>query len=136
MKKKTTKELRNFGLVMAGAFAVLGAISYWRNSLPDNESTIWPYMFGLAGFFLVFGLIFPRVLTPIEWFWMKLAFVLSIIVTHILVTLTFYIVITPVGLLMRLFGNDPLRLKFAKKEDSYWVKVEDDGPHTRFDKPY
>ncbi len=130
MMKKSAGELRKFGLVTAAALTVLGAIFLWR-----HESA-WPYLFGVAGFFLLSGLVIPRILAPIEWLWMKIAHVIGIMMTYVLLTLTYYIVITPVGLIMRLVGNDPLKRKFEPEADSYWVKVDPEGPTGRPEKPY
>lgn len=127
---KTKKELRSFGYVMAGAFAIIGAIVWWK----DGWAT--PYVFGVAGFFLFTGLVIPQVLRPLEWAWMKLAVILSFVMTRVILTLAFFLMITPFGLVMRLFGKDLLSLKFDKSKDSYWVPVESDGPGTRFTKPY
>jgi hypothetical protein len=128
--KKSTTELRKFGLIMAAAFAVIGGLFLWRHV------SAWPYLFGVGGFFLICGIIVPRILAPIEWLWMKLAHAMGIVMTYILLTLTYYIVITPVGLLMRIFGNDPMKRKFDTNNDSYWVKVDPDGPTGRPEKPY
>ena len=127
---KTNKELREFGLVMAAAFLVIGALFLWR------EKAVWPYLFGLSGFFLAFGLIFPRALGPIEWAWMKLAHVLGTVMTVVLLTLTFYLVITPLGLVARLFGKDSLAVRPKSARATYWIRVERDGPASRPDKPY
>jgi hypothetical protein len=122
--------LRKFGITMCAALAVLGGLMLWR----DRAS--WPYLFGVSAFFLLFGVLLPRALAPIEWAWMKLAHYLGIVMTHVLLTLTFYLMITPLGLLMRLFRKDPLELRFDRSAKSYWAPVEPDGPCSRPDKPY
>jgi len=130
MFKKSSQELRKFGITMAIAFTVFGSIFWWR----DNH--LWQYLYGIGGFFLVFGLILPKVLAPIEWAWMKAAHAMGIVMTYILLTLTYVIVITPIGLLMRIFGKDPLKRKFDPQTASYWVTVDPEGPASRPDKPY
>ena len=129
-KKKSAKELRKFGLVMTVPLVIIGALLIWKGRPAA------PYFLGAAGFFFITGLLIPKVLTPIEIAWMALAKVLSIVVTNILLTLTFFLVITPIGLLMRLLGKDLLKLKFPGNLKSYWIKVEADGPGSRPDKPY
>jgi hypothetical protein len=130
MFKKTSIELRKFGLVMACAFTVFGGLFLWR------AKPVWPYLFGLAAFFLVFGLLFPRVLAPIEWLWMKMAYYLGQVMTRVILSFTFYLIVTPIGLAMRIFGKDPLSRKFDGNADSYWVPVDPDGPTSRPNKPY
>jgi predicted anti-sigma-YlaC factor YlaD len=128
--KKTKRELRKFGLTMAVAFAVFGGLFLWR------AKPVWPYFFGIAGFFLIFGLLFPNLLAPIEWAWMKMAHLLGQVMTRLILTLTFYLVITPLGLIMKLSGKDPLHRQFDRSASTYWVPVDPDGPTSRPDKPY
>ena len=104
--KKTSGELRKFGITMAIAFGVIGGLFYWR------EVEAWTWLAGIAAAFLIFGLVLPKTLWPIEWAWMKLAHYLSIVMTYVLLTLTFFLVILPMGLLMRILGKDLLSLKF------------------------
>ena len=129
-KKKTNKELRIFGLTMTIAFAVLGLIFIWR------DFTGWIVLFCISGFFLLTGLALPFILRPIEWLWMKVAHVIGIVMTYVLLTLTYYFIITPIGLLMRLFGRDPMKRKFDKNAGSYWSDVDPEGPTNRPEKPY
>jgi hypothetical protein len=129
-KKKTNKDLRIFGLTMTVAFAVLGLIFIWRD-FPG-----WIVLFCISGFFLLTGLALPIILRPIEWLWMKIAHVIGIVMTYVLLTLTYYIIITPIGLLMRLFGHDPMKRKFDKNAESYWSDVDPEGPTSRPEKPY
>ncbi len=129
--KPSNTDLRKFGAVMAVGFAIIAAITFWRGHEPA-----WQILAGISGFFLVFGLILPRVLRPIEWVWMKFAHVLGIVMTYVIVTLTFFLVMTPMGLMLRLFGKDLLSLKLNKSAASYWLKVDPEGPSSRPDKPY
>ena len=128
--KKSTRELRKFGLTMAACFAVISFIFFWRQKAPG------PYLASLAMLFLLAALVAPSVLGPIERMWMKLARVLSVASTFILITLAFYIVVTPTGLLIRLFGKDPMKRRFDRVAESYWIPVEIDGPCSRPDKPF
>ena len=124
------KKLARFGLVMAGAFAIVSLLLALRGS------AAWPYTAGLAGFFLLAGLLAPAVLRPVERIWMKFAAVLGFVMTNVLLTLVFFVGVTITGLVMRLFGKDPLGLGFEKDRESYWHEVEPDGPCSRPDKPY
>jgi hypothetical protein len=127
---KSTRELRKFGLVMTGAFSVLGGLLVWRGR------SAGPYVLSLAGFFLIAGLLFPRLLGPIERAWMAFGRRMSVVMTFVVLTLSFYLVITPFGLLLRLLGKELLDLKFNSGLKSYWVPVEPDGPSSRPDRPY
>jgi hypothetical protein len=128
--KETSRELRKFGITMACAFAIFGGLFLWR------AKPVWPYLFVLAGFFLICGLLLPRVLAPIEWAWMKFASFIGQIMTRVILSITFYLVVTPIGLMMKMFGKNSLNRKFDKTAKSYWVPVDPDGPTSRPDKPY
>jgi hypothetical protein len=133
MKKdapKTARELRNFALVMTVGLGIIGGLLLWK------ERAAAPYFLGVAAGFLISGLLFPKVLRPLEWAWMKLALLLGVIMTFIILNLTFFLVITPIGLVMRLFGKRPLPLGFDSERSSFWEPVEADGPWGRPDKPY
>lgn len=127
---KSPGELRKFGLVMSGALAAVTLLLLFR-SKPS-----WPWTGGASLVFLFTGLFLPRILTPVEKYWMLFAGVLGFIMTNVLLTLVFFLGVLPTGLLMRLFGKDPLRKGFDRSLDSYWIDVTEDGPGGRPEKPY
>jgi len=111
-------ELRKFGLTVGTAFAVFGAISWWRgHELPPR--VLWT----LAGLLIVPGLIAPSILGPVQRGWMAFAMVLGHINTRIILTVLYYLVMTPVGLIMRLF-RDPLDRSLKDTRDSQWIRRE------------
>ncbi len=130
MSVKSARELRKFGLVLGAAFAVFSLV------LVVRSSDIWGVTASLSGLLIVTGILFPTLLRPLEWFWMKLALVMGFVVTNVLLTLVFLIGVIPTGLLMRMLGKDPLRLKPDGKKNTYWRDIEPDGPCSRPDKPY
>ena len=127
---KTKRELRRFGLVMTAPLLIIGCVLIWRGR------EVGPYFVGLAVLFLLAALSFPTVLRPVERVWMALARVLSVIMTYVILAVTFFLVITPMGLILRILGKDLLQKKFESKKSSYWIPVEPDGPCSRHDKPY
>lgn len=129
-KESETQRLRKFGLVMAIALALLGGFLLWRHR-PAG-----PYLLYAGATFFLAAVAMPSFLAPLEKAWMALAKVLQTLVTGVILVLTFFLVITPMGLLLRLTGKDLLGMKADPKMDSYWVPVEPDGPQTRPDKPY
>jgi hypothetical protein len=128
--KKSSSELRKFGFTMAVPLLIIGGLMLWR------EREAWTYLIGLSAAFALFAIILPRALAPLEWAWMRLAHYMSIVMTYVILTLTFVLVITPTGILMRLFGKDPMERKFDSDQKSYWIRVPDDGPATRHNKPF
>ena len=132
LKKQQTdaQRLRKFGIVMAVTFAVLASLLLWR------ERPAGPYLLYVSATSLVVSLILPLVLAPIERVWMALALVLQVVMTTLILTLTFFIVMTPMGFLLRLSGKDLLEIRRDPDAESYWVPVDPDGPVSRPDKPY
>lgn len=127
---KPSHELRRFGFVMAAALAVLAALLLWRHR------PAWPYVADIAALFAVAGLVAPGVLRPLERAWMTLAGWLSVGMTYVVLTLAYFLVVTPLGLLRRLGGRDPLHLRLDRNAKTYWLPVEPDGPGGRPDRPY
>jgi len=117
----TKAELRKFGLTVGTAFAVFGGISWWRG----HE---WPplVLWTLAVLLIVPGLLAPSILGPVQRGWMAFALVLGHINTRIILTVLYYLVMTPVGLIMRLF-RDPLDRSLKNTRDSQWIRRES-GP--------
>lgn len=105
---------RTFGLTVGSAFAVLAAISWWRGHAAP------PVVLGtLGGALLLAALALPRHLLPVERGWMRLAHAISRVTTPLLVGVLFYLVLTPVALVMRAFGRNVLRHPLVN--DSYWI---------------
>ena len=67
---------------------------------------------------------------------MAFARVLGVVMTTVILTLTYFLAITPMGLLVRALGKDLLGMRGDPTVESYWVPVEPDGPASRPDKPY
>ena len=78
--------------------------------------------------FLLFALVLPKALAPLNWVWTKFGLVLHRIVSPVVLGVLFYGVFTPLGIIMRLFGGDPLRLRFNPNAQSYWIERTPPGP--------
>jgi hypothetical protein len=78
--------------------------------------------FTISAIFFLLAIFLPSILKPVYFIWMKLAFILGWVNTRVILIIVFYLIFTPVGLLMRLFGNDSLDLKIEKNRTSYWKK--------------
>jgi hypothetical protein len=110
----TPAEGRKFGLTVGAAFAVLGAITWWR------EHPILMYAFGgLASALVLAGLLVPGRMGPVYRAWMGLAHAISRVTTPIFMGVVFFGVIMPAGLLMRLLGRNPI--KHSPVNQSYWA---------------
>lgn len=114
----TRQDLKKFGLTMGSAFLILGLVFLLQKK--QAWQSLWPISF----VFFMASLIVPMWLKPVHSFWMKLASILGWVNTRILLSLFFYFVLTPVGLIMKLFGKNPLDRRLQKERASYWFKRE------------
>ena len=113
---------RAFGIVFAVVFFVIGLLP-----LPfGGDARVWSVVVGAA--FLAVAFLRPRILAPLNRLWMRFGLLLHRIVSPIVLGIMFFAVITPMGLLRRAFGWDPLRLRFDKEAKSYWVDRKPPGP--------
>ena len=119
--RKTRSELRTFGLTVGPAFAVLAGILVWR------ERTTAAMVLGIIAGVLVAGAaIAPQALRPVERAWMGLAGLLSKVTTPVFMSVVYFLVLGPVGVIRRTVGQHPLR--HEAKGDSYWANRGDDPP--------
>jgi hypothetical protein len=113
---------RAFGLVFAGVFLVIAG---WP--LFHGEALRW-WAVGVASVFALLALVKPVLLARLNRLWIKLGILLGKIVSPIALGILFYGVFTPIGIMMRLAGKDPLRLQFVSDADSYWIPRVPPGP--------
>jgi len=113
--KTSDRDLRKFGLMVGGVFAVLGFLFLLRHKA-HYPYFLWP---GVA--LVLFGALLPRGLKWVYIAWMSMAFVLGFVMAHVILTLFFFLVIAPIGLVARLFGQDFLSLKLDRAAKSYWI---------------
>jgi hypothetical protein len=111
-------EVRKFGLLFGAVGAVLGSYLLWRGN------PLWPWAFAAGGAFALTGVVAPGLLRPLYRLWMKLAFALAWINTRVLLGLFFYLVMTPVGLVLRAMGKDLLDERIDRRAPSYWIRRE------------
>lgn len=105
---------KSFGIVFTVVFAVIAVVPVFYGELPR----LWAI--GVAAAFLALALLFPSGLKPLNVVWFKLGLLLHKLVTPLTLGFMFFVVLMPIGLLMRLMGKDPLHLKMAPPGDSYW----------------
>lgn len=125
------KEIRKFGLIAFIFFALLCALGLWR------QKAIPIYLFGVLSLLGLGFILIPSLLMPVYTIWLKFAHLIGRIVTILILTVAYYVVITPFALVKRLFGGAPLPLKPDKNASSYWVaRTESAQPKERFIKRY
>jgi len=124
--------LRKFGL-MTGAIVVAIFAFFFPWVFDMVAMPLWPWI--VATILWLPALIMPSVLTPVYTTWMKVGHVLGWINTRIILGVIFYVMILPMGIVMRLFGNDPMKRKMDGPATSYRVQSVSD-PKDRLEKPY
>ena len=120
----TISSNRRFGIVF---FVVFLLISIYP-LINDKEIRVWSLIISL--FFLILGLINSNILTPLNKIWFRFGILLGSFVSPIVMGLVFFLVVTPISLLMKLFGKDVLNLK-RNNSKSYWI--EKSGPKSRME---
>ncbi|MBU2493158.1 MAG: hypothetical protein KJ571_11085 [Bacteroidetes bacterium] len=109
-----TKELKKFGLTIGIVLLIISALMFYY-------STELRLHFGIAGLIvIVSGYLFPKILIPFQKIWMGIALILGFIMSRIILTFLFYLVITPISLIARLAKKDFLDLSINKSKESYW----------------
>jgi len=125
--KPSEKDLRKFGVTLIVGFALIGALVGWRKSW-EAASWIWGVSAGIG----LLALFLPAASKPFYLLWMGIAFIMGTIISTVILILIFYLIITPVGILMRVLGRDSLHLKKASfKSGTYWHSHPE-----KFDKTY
>ena len=112
------QSLRKFGLTVGSVLLVIGITLY----LLEKSSFI--YFGGIGIILILFGLALPNVLKPINKIWMTLAIILGWFMSRVILIILFYLIITPIGFLWRLFRRDALKLKWDNSVSSYWEDRE------------
>lgn len=112
------RELKNFALTIGLVLSIL-SIFFWYKG---NATYYWYLLTGIV--LVLIGFIVPFLLKPFYYPWMSFAIILGFVMTRLILTVFYFLVITPVGLLMRSFGKDPLNRKIDKNSKTYWLKKE------------
>ena len=114
---------RSFGIVFFIVFVLIATYPL----LNQEEVRIWSLI--ISFLFLFLGLLNSKILTPLNKLWFRFGLFLGKIISPIIMAVIFFLVVTPIGLLMRLLGKDVLNLKLNKKKSSYWI--EKVGPKSK-----
>ena len=109
---------RNFGFVFFIFFLI---IALWP-VLNENEIRLWSLLISI--FFFILGIINSKFLTPFNKLWFRFGIFLGNFISPIVMVFVFFLVVTPTGLIMKLFGKDILRLK--KNKTTYWINKDRD----------
>ena len=113
---KSQSSNRSFGILFFIVFLIL---SLWPLK---NGSNINLYFIIVSAIFLILGLINSKLLSPFNKSWIKLGEILGIVIAPIVMVLVYFVILTPVSFIVRIFGKDLLGLNFVKEKETYWIK--------------
>ena len=124
--KSEKSDLRNFGITVGIILLIISGFLFWK----EKESFQIFLAIGITLFLIAIAL--SSVLKPVYWIWMIFAIILGWIMTRVILSLLFFLIITPIGLTLRFFGKQFLELRWDKSKESYWnyrtikhLKMED-----------
>jgi hypothetical protein len=130
MKPRSFRAEKEFGLIVGGVFVLLGLWWLYRGKFVTAA-----YVLSAAGFALVLSaLVLPRLLTVPRKLWMKLAEAMSYVSSRIILAIVFFLVLTPIGLVKRAMGWDPLQRRSAAR-DTFWQPYPERPPR-HYEKMY
>ena len=108
--------LREFGLTIGAVLVILGCVALWRGK------GVYPYLLATGILSALLGQRAPAVLKPVQKAWMAFAVVLGFFMSRVVLTMLFYAVITPIGLITKILGKDILNERIEKSRASYWIE--------------
>ena len=117
MKKSSEK---SFGILFGIVFLL---ISLWP-LFSSNNLRLWALIISLIFFIITF--LKPEILKPLNSIWVKFGEILGKVVAPIVMGIVFFVVLTPISLIVRAFGKDLLGLKITDKKNSYWIRRKKD----------
>ena len=112
--KSGKKELRNFGFTIGIVLLLIAGVLFYKN---NNLFISFAY---IAGVFIVLGFLFPQLLKPIYFIWMIFAVVIGWIMTRLILSVLFFVIISIIRLIAGIFGKSFLELNISKDSKSYW----------------
>jgi hypothetical protein len=114
--KESKKDLRKFGLTVGGVLLLIAALLFYF----EKPSAI--YFTIIGGFLFLSGLVIPQILKPLNKIWMGLAIILGFFMSRIIITVLFYLALTPISIIAKLVGKKFMILNFDRSAKTYWEK--------------
>ena len=118
MKKKISNANRNFGILF---FVVFFIIAFWSFRGDFHQIKILPFCISII--FLALGLLNSKILSPLNKIWIKFGEILGMIISPIVMFIIYFAFVSPLAIILRLFGKDLLKTKFSNSK-SYWINRE------------
>jgi len=129
--KSGKRDLRNFGVTIGVVLLILAGFLFWK----EKQLFKLPVTIGIILF--ASGLAVPSLLKPVYWVWMVFATMLGWIMTRLVLSCVFYLVITPMGVVSRLFGKQFLERKWDASMNTYWrERTDEDSERSSYDRQF
>ena len=116
-KNPTRRELNQFGFIWLGFLALFGVVAYFKFSSPLAARWLWV----VAVVVPIVGWLVPAFMRMVFLGMSYLAWPIGFVVSHVVLAVVYYLVLTPIGLLTRLFGYDSMKKTFDPDAESYWI---------------
>ncbi|MFH1441495.1 MAG: SxtJ family membrane protein [Candidatus Omnitrophota bacterium] len=114
--KTTDKDLRKFGITLGIILFFFAMLNFFK-----QHTNIYPWFLSFAGLSFFTAILIPKALSPVFFIFTKFAHMMAWINTGVILIIAFYLLVFPIGIIMRIFNKDPLDKKIDKKADSYWI---------------
>jgi len=112
--KSRKRDIRNFLFTIGSVFLIIAGILFWK------EKTSYQLVAVIGFFLLSSGIVMPKVFKPVYLIWMIFALAIGWVMTRLILGLLYFLIITPIGAIPRLFGKQFLELKWDPSKRSYW----------------
>jgi hypothetical protein len=122
-RNPSARQLKQFGLVWLGFVALFGAVAWFKVGSPTAAVVLWVLSVAVP----VVGWIVPAFMRAVFLGMSYAAWPIGFVVSHVVLAVVYYLVLTPIGLVMRLLGYDPMRRRPEPETASFWVARPSDG---------
>ena len=112
--KSEKSDLRNFGIIVGIILLIISGFLFWK----EKES--YQIFLTVGTILFMLGILVPAILKPIYWIWMIFASILGWFMTRVILTLLFYAMLTPIGIISRFLGKQFIELVWKEKDSTYW----------------
>jgi hypothetical protein len=129
--KSGKSDQRKFGIIIGTVFLIIAGLFFW------GEKELFKVFFAIGFVLFVTGIAIPFILKPLYWVWMVFSTILGWFMTRVILSLLFYGVITPIGLILRLLDKQFLDLKQNHSRQSYWnMRIDENLDINNFEKQF
>lgn len=135
------RTLRQFGWIALGGFGLLALLAWnewlvFSFGLGEARATAAGALLAVGVLAALLGLVFPRANRPLFVGLALLAFPIGFVLSYVILSVLFFAIIAPIGVLMRLFGHDPMHRRLEPALESYWTKAAPPPPRSRYFKQF